>query len=105
MTTSNIIVPKRGDFARWIKGQREARGLNKNQLANMSGVKRTTILMMEQTESDLNLISAYLLMNAMGLNFNDFHAYLEGGEHATDSEGIRLQPSDRVHSTQICDVL
>lgn len=69
------IVPPPGLFSIYIKATREEIKLTRGQLAERSGVKRTTIVMLETKYHDPNVTNAMKLLNGLGKTFSDFEEY------------------------------
>jgi DNA-binding XRE family transcriptional regulator len=65
-----------GAVALFLKLEREKRKWGKSTLSKLSGVNRTTIVMMEQSLSCPKFDSAYLMLKAMGLTISDLEAWL-----------------------------
>lgn len=69
-----------------LKNQRESAGMTQAELSEVSGVKRTTIAMIESGKNTPSVHNAKKLANALGFEWFEF--YEEGEvDDAADSEG------------------
>lgn len=69
-----------------LKVKREAAGMTQEQLSQESGVKRTTIAMIESGKNTPSVANAKKLAGALGFNWFEF--YEDGGEaDAADGQG------------------
>ena len=72
-----------------LKNKRESAGMTQAELAEVSGVKRTTIAMIESGKNTPSVSNAKKLASALGFEWFEF--YEDGGnEDAIDSQGSSI---------------